>query len=115
MFAHEALVQFRDEMFVVETQRTRGGKTDRGEDTRPYRFGEFDILAVSLHPSTGRWDRFLFAVGYWLLPRPEREIQLLKFQPVPQEPNDDWTDDFQTAVEWLREGRQKRIAGIRVG
>lgn len=42
-------------MYVVETPRTRGGKDlTSGEDTRPYRYGEFDILAVSMHPSTNR-------------------------------------------------------------
>ncbi|HEY8484647.1 MAG TPA: hypothetical protein VIL13_08565 [Longimicrobiales bacterium] len=41
-------------LFIVETQRTRTGKGRQGENTRPYRFGEFDILAVSLHPSYKR-------------------------------------------------------------
>jgi hypothetical protein len=31
------------------------------------------------------------------------------FQPVPNEPNDDWTDNFCTAIDWLREGRTKTI------
>ena len=34
-----------------------------GLATRPYRFGEFDILAVSMHPSTNDWNRFM----YWAL------------------------------------------------
>jgi len=42
-------------IFVVETQKTRTGKDKKGKDTRPYRFDEFDILAVCLHPSTGKW------------------------------------------------------------
>jgi len=108
-------------MYVVEKQRTRGGKrlrqgdnNDGGEvavqeDTRPYRFGDFDILAVSMHPSTNVWTDFLYTVAAWLLPRP-KEPQLLRvFQPVPPQPNDDWTDDLLEAIAWLRSGRSKKI------
>ena len=49
--------------FVVETQRTRTGRDPAGGATRPYRFGEFDILAVSLHPSTNDWTTFAYTVG----------------------------------------------------
>lgn len=98
------------DMYVVETQRTRGGTDQRtGENTRPYKFGEFDILAVSLHPSTNDWTRFLYTVSSWLLPRPENSNLLLKFQPVPIQPNEDWTDDLLTCVGWLRAGQTKRI------
>jgi hypothetical protein len=43
--------------YVVETQKSRKG-VDRtsGESTRPYRFGEFEILAVSVEPATGDWS-----------------------------------------------------------
>lgn len=62
-------------MYMVEPQRTRGG-TKRGangngeEDTktRPYRYGEFDVIAVSLQPSTKDWKSFRYSVGNWLLP-----------------------------------------------
>ena len=59
-------------MYVVETQKTREG-TDRktGEKTRPYRFGEFDILAVAMQPATGQWDRFFYTIADWLLPDPK--------------------------------------------
>ena len=97
-------------MYVVETQRTRGGKDSvTGEDTRPYRFGEFDILAVAMHPSTNEWNRFMYTVTNWLLPRPGEETKLLKFQPVAILPNNDWTDDFEECVTWLRSETQKRI------
>lgn len=97
-------------MYVVETQRTRGGTDLRtGENTRPYRFDEFDILAVSLHPSTNDWGRFLYTVSSWLLPRREDKNLLLKFQPVPSQRNEDWTDDFLTCVDWFRSGRKKYI------
>lgn len=110
MRANEASKLLSREMFVVETQRTRGG-VDRstGEDTRPYRFGEFDILAVSMHPSTNDWNSFMYTVSGWLLPRQENPGLLMKFQPVAPVPNEYWTDDFLTCVSWLRSGRGTRI------
>ncbi|MFZ5558986.1 MAG: hypothetical protein ACOZDY_20105 [Pseudomonadota bacterium] len=56
-------------VYVVETQRTRGGRNPDGTATRPYRFGEFDVLAVSLHPSTNDWSAFRYTVADWLVPR----------------------------------------------
>lgn len=97
------------DMWVVETQRTRGGKTNDGEDTRPYRFGEFDIIAVSLHPSTNDWSKFRYTVGSWLLPDPKQIGRIFKFQPVPTQKNDFWTDDFLVTVSWLRSRKSKRI------
>ncbi len=109
MMANEAYRHLATDMFVVETQRTRGGRDPQtGDDTRPYRFGEFDILAVSMHPSTNQWDRFMFTVGDWLLTA-EREDRISKFQPVAQQPNQDWTDDFLEVVRWLRSGVKKRL------
>lgn len=98
------------DMYVVEVQRTRGGiDLQTGENTRPYRFGEFDILAVSLHPSTRDWSSFLYTVANWLLPRSEDQRLMLKFQPVPQEPNESWTDQLETCIRWLRAGEVRRI------
>ena len=113
MRASEASRLLSPDMFVVETQRTRGG-VDRstGEDTRPYRFGEFDLIAVSMHPSTNDWDSFMYTVGNWLLPRQDNPILLMKFQPVSPEPNEDWTSDFLTCVSWLRSGKKKRIRSL---
>jgi hypothetical protein len=108
MRANEANRSFSADMYVVETQKTRAG-TDKktGGSTRPYRFGEFNLLAVALHPSTNRWQDFLYTVGSWLLPRPETPSEILKFQPVPISPNDDWTDRYEIAVEWFRSAVQK--------
>jgi hypothetical protein len=101
----------RNGMYVVETQRTRGGKDSAtGLATRPYRFGEFDILAVSMHPSTNNWNRFMYSVGSWLRPRPSAPDLLEVFQPIPQETDDDWTDDLATCIEWLRSDIKKTIA-----
>ena len=101
----------KKEKYVVETQRTRGGKDSAtGLATRPYRFGEFDILAVSMHPSTNDWNTFMYSVGSWLRPRPLSPDLLEVFQPIPQTVNEDWTEDLSTCIEWLRSGTKKTIA-----
>lgn len=100
--------------FMVECQRTRGGsrKDNAGEKkkTRPYSFGDFDILAVSLQPSTRKWDNFLYSVGSWLMPGKEKN-EIATYQPVSMSPNEDWTDDFVTVAKWFREKRTKINAG----
>jgi hypothetical protein len=110
MMARRAYRFLPADMYVVETQKTREG-SDRttGGSTRPYRFGEFDLLAVSMQPSTNVWDRFMYTVADWLLPSRTNSSEILKFQPVATTPNDDWTDDFRTAVAWLRSGVKKTI------
>lgn len=95
--------------YVVETQRTRGGKTKTGEGTRLYRFGEFDVLAVSMGASKGRWSAFMYTLQRWLLPSDDDTDRLNVYQPIPPAPNEFWTDDFITCVGWLRDGAQKRI------
>lgn len=95
--------------FVVETQKTRSGKDSSGKDTRPYQFGEFDVLAVSLHPSTGDWTRFIYTVANWLLPREDDASRIAVYQPVSATPNEDWCDDFDTVVFWFRQEKKRRI------
>lgn len=103
--------KIRNGKYVVETQRTRGGRDSAtGLETRPYRFGEFDILAVSMHPSTNDWDTFMYSVGSWLRPRSSAANLLEVFQPIPQEINEDWTNDLSTCIGWLRSGIKKTIA-----
>lgn len=96
--------------FVVETQKTRTGTNSAGSATRPYHFGEFDILAVCMHPSCGDWRTFRYTIANWLLPRPNADNQLIRvYQPVPASSNADWCDDFVTAVQWLRGGAKRTI------
>lgn len=109
--ACEARKSFRglpSDMYVVETQKTRRGKK-QSSDTRPYRYAEFDVLAVALYPSTQKWDRFMYTVGKWLAPDPADEKRIFKYQPVANAPNEDWTDDFETAVAWFRSGEERTI------
>jgi len=97
-------------VYVVETQKTRSGANEAGESTRPYRFGEFDVIAVSMHPSSRDWSLFFYTVGRWLLPSGNDGALIGTFQPVPSEPDENtWTTDFTKAVQWFRDGEQKRI------
>ena len=100
---------------MTETQKSRSGTdgTDGVDNqTRPYRYGEFDILAVSMQPSTARWDRYMFTVGRWLI-QGKQPNEIATLQPVSMTPNEVWTDDFSTAVHWLRsndEGKRMALA-----
>lgn len=100
-------------MFVVETQRTRSGTRQMSggaqEKTRPYRFGDFDILAVSLHPSSRNWGDFRYTVASWLLSRRDDARLLRVHQPASPHPNDDWTDSFLEAIAWFRSRQIKTI------
>lgn len=91
---------FEGDVFLTETQKTRTG-SDGDEKTRPYRYGEFDILAVSMQPSTGKWDRYMYTLGRWLL-KGKRENEIATLQPVSMQPNGFWTDDFAKAAAWFR-------------
>ncbi len=85
---------------LVETQKTRTGTDGDDNKTRPYRFGEFDVLAVSMQPSTGEWDRFRYTLGRWLARASNPEL-IATMQPVTAE-GEFWTEDFTRAVQWLR-------------
>lgn len=110
-------------MFMVEVQRTRDGtkriKKDSGKSptldtkapkvkTRPYRYGDFDVLAVALYPSTKNWHSFRYTVGHWLLPGKTPE-EIHEYQPVAREPNEEWTDNFDEVVQWFRATQRKTI------
>ena len=92
---------FGDTVHIVETQKTRTGTDGENQQTRPYRYDEFDILAVSMQPSTSKWDRYMYTLGRWLLPG-QNVGEMATLQPVPMSPNNFWTDDFDTAAQWLR-------------
>lgn len=107
MTAKQANRKFPDDMWVVETQKTRGGKDADDSDTRPYRFGEFDILAVAMQPSTGDWSKFMYCVSTWLRPDATDKSRINKFQPVAMKPGDIWTDSFEECVRRLRSKEAK--------
>jgi len=111
--------------FTVEVQKTRTGKKKKrkgasgeGEeaeesaemvDTRPYAFGDFDILAVSMWPSTRDWKDFRYTVGRWLIARSDEPSNIAVMQPLSPTNNDVWTNDFNTAVAWLRGNTERSI------
>jgi hypothetical protein len=113
-------------LFVVEVQKTRTGERTSKTTlpatntpitaiksitvkTRPYAFGDFDVLAVNMHPSTKDWRSFRYTVASWLLPRSADTALMEIFQPVAATPNDVWTDDLSTSLKWFEEGAQRRV------
>ena len=101
---------FGETVHIVETQKTRTGTDGEDNQTRPYRYGEFDILAVSMQPSTAKWDRYMYTLGRWLLPG-RNKGEMATLQPVAMSPSEFWTDDFRTAAQWFR----TEDAGKRMG
>lgn len=108
VIAHAQRKTWPVDKYIVEVQKTRGGKKN-GKMTRPYAFGDFDILAVSLHPSTNDWGKFMFTVGRWLIPRSANKQLIDVFQIVSPIPDEFWTDNFLQAVEWFRTKDKKTI------
>jgi hypothetical protein len=96
---------FLGQVFIVEPQRTRTGTDNNNNATRLYRYGDFDILAVCMYPSTQEWHHFMFTLQKWLLPNRRRNNQpgeIAPLQPVSMQPDEFWTDDFTVAAQWLR-------------
>lgn len=94
----------RDGLFVVEVQRTRGGERD-GVNTRPYRFGEFDLIAVCMEPSTGNWKDFMYAPASQLEADASDPSIIRTLQSVPPFSEVDqgmWTSSLAKALEKLR-------------
>ena len=101
--------------FIAETQKTRTGKkkksttNDEGVveveeiDTRPYRFGEFDILSVCMQPSTTEWTDFMFMPARSLLPSAKNKDLVATFQPVPPPKTKvyNWTPDLLECIDWV--------------
>lgn len=89
----------RKGLHVVEVQRTRTG-TKNGEATRPYRFGEFDLLAVCMQASTGSWHSFMYCAVTALAPKVHATDQIETLQSIPTfGDNGTWTSDLKTAID----------------
>ena len=93
---------FDSEVFTTETQKTRTGTDGAANQTRPYRYGEFDVLAVSMQPSTGAWNSYMYTLGRWLLPG-KAAGEMATMQPVAKVAGEFWTPDFEVAARWFRE------------
>jgi hypothetical protein len=96
------LYRNKPDCFVVETQRTRGGKRADNEASRPYRVDEFDVIAVCLHPATNDWTKFVFCATRDLTVRVS-DIRLLEvMQPILMKEPSNWSADFDRAVARFR-------------
>ncbi len=114
-------------LHVVEVQKTRGGEVSASQKmqengivigdsdsetrlTRPYRFSDFDILAVNMEPSSRNWRDFRYTVASWLLSRVVKKETVIEiFQPVASVPNHVWTDDLAICLEWFSSGRRDTV------
>ncbi len=87
--------------WIAECQKTRTGTSVDGLATRPYRFDEFDVLAVCLHPSTNDWKRFMFTPSKNLFKRKDDANLIEIMQPVPPVTQGHWTDSLEECISWL--------------
>lgn len=95
----KGVAMLRNGCHVVEVQRTRTGKV-AGENTRPYRFTDFDLLAVCMYSSTGDWHSFMYAPVAKLTPKKGNDKLIETFQYIPNSNGDGvWTNDLITALE----------------
>jgi hypothetical protein len=100
MMANQGYRDLPADHYVVEVQRTRGGlDKSTGEATRPYRFKEFDLLAVSMEVTTKEWKSFMYAPADRLQPDPTDKDIIRKFQPVPPRPSGIWIDNLQRCLD----------------
>ena len=86
---------------VAEVWRTRSGKDKDGEKTRPYRFDEFDLLAVSLHPATGEWREFAFIPAAGLQAWPNDATRIGRYQPVSLDGSAGWRSHLHECLDLL--------------
>jgi hypothetical protein len=116
-----------ERLYVVEVQKTRTGEratkttapvadavVETVEEvtikkTRPYSFGDFDILAVNMHPSSHDWRSFRYTVASWLIPRVSDPKLIETFQPVAAVANEVWTDSLVTCLRWFEEGGNRSV------
>lgn len=117
---------FGADTFIVEVQKTRTGTKRRKkgdaislktaptapEKTRPYQFGDFDIIAVNMQPSSRDWTRFMYTVGAWLIPRAGDNKLIEIMQPVSGTRSDVWTDNLQESIEWFLSGKRKLVFDV---
>ena len=112
--------------FIVEVQKTRTGMKRRKkadavlpttapvapEKTRPYQFGDFDIIAVNMQPSTQDWTRFMYTVGSWLIPRAGDNRLIEIMQPVAEKCSEVWTDSIEECIRWFLSGKKKVVFDV---
>lgn len=96
--------------WVVEVQKTRSGEK-YGEKTRPYRFADFDLLAVCMYPSSGDWTKFAYCASQMLEARPDANTLVEIFQLIPKKlPSSAWSASLVETLELCRTSRGRGIA-----
>jgi hypothetical protein len=83
------------------------------QKTRPYQFGDFDIIAVNMQPSTRDWTRFMYTVGSWLMPRAKDKKLIEIMQPVSRNRSEFWTDNAEECIGWFMSGKKKLIFDVK--
>jgi hypothetical protein len=78
---------------TAELQKTRSGTDARGNKTRGYRIGHFDILAACVFNQTGQW-RYRFIRARQLEARPDQPDTLAVMQRVQYEDRNGWSSDL---------------------
>jgi hypothetical protein len=113
---------FGPDTFIVEVQKTRSGTKRKRkeaispksaptapEKTRPYQFGDFDIIAVNMQPCTHDWTRFVYTVAAWLMPRASDKKLIEIMQPVSANRTQTWTNSIDECMCWFLSGEKKVI------
>lgn len=120
---------FGPDTFIVEVQKTRSGTKRQSKEanskiasklapiepqkTRPYQFGDFDIIAVNMQPSARNWTRFMYTVGSWLLPRSKDKKLIEIMQPVSRNRSEYWTDNIEECIAWFVSGKRNLIFDVK--
>lgn len=113
---------FGPDTFIVEVQKTRSGTKRKRkeavppksaptapEKTRPYQFGDFDIIAVNMQPCAHDWTRFMYTVAAWLMPRAGDKKLVEIMQPVSANRTQVWTNSIDECIRWFLSGEKKVI------
>jgi len=87
-----------------------GGNAGRHElvepkvlQARAYSFGDFDVLAVNMHPVTRRWTEFRYTWSTRLSASKDHPLLIATSQLVSLESSSQWTNDFAKCLDWLFE------------
>lgn len=94
-----------DGCHVVEVQKTRSGEKN-GENTRPYRFADFDLIAVCTWPSSKDWTRFTYCLTQNLKPRAADKALIEIMQRIPKSgQGSGWSLDLVSTLDLLAKSK----------
>lgn len=97
-----------NDCWVVEVQKTRSGEKN-GEDTRPYRFSDFDLIAVCTWPSSKDWTQFTYALTSDLKARAGNSSLIEIMQRIPKDLNSGgWSTNLVAKLEEIGQAAQQQ-------